>query len=87
MTRSVDGEPEPAAVLDVKGLHCPLPLLKCKVALNRLVPGQVLHILATDPMASLDFQAFCARTGHELVQMSEESGVWEFFIRKAEMPN
>ncbi len=47
----------PDAVLDVQGLNCPLPLLKCKVALNRLVAGQVLHILATDPMASLDFQA------------------------------
>jgi len=46
-----------------QGLNCPLPLLECKVPLNRLAAGQVLHILATDPMASLDFQAFCARTG------------------------
>ena len=81
-----DHEPTPAKVLDVKGLNCPLPLLKCKVALNRLAAGQVLHILATDPMASLDFQAFCARTGHELVHMSEQSGVWEFLIRKTSMP-
>jgi tRNA 2-thiouridine synthesizing protein A len=76
----------PAAVLDVKGLNCPLPLLKCKVALNRLAPGQVLQVLATDPLASLDFQAFCARTGHELIAMSEQVGVWEFWIRKTMLP-
>lgn len=71
------------ALLDVQGCECPLPLLKTKVALNRLEPGQILRILATDPMAVVDLRAFCARTGHELLRWSEQEAVWEFHIRKA----
>ncbi|MGH8509904.1 MAG: sulfurtransferase TusA family protein, partial [Gammaproteobacteria bacterium] len=47
------------AVLDVTGLKCPLPLLKTKVELNRIQPGQILRVLATDPMAVVDLRAFC----------------------------
>lgn len=71
-----------SAVLDVKGLKCPLPLLKTKVALNRLQPGQILRVLATDPMAAVDLRAFCARSGHEMLSWAERRQVWEFFIRK-----
>ena len=71
-------------VLDVKGLNCPLPILKTKVAINRMTPGQVLHVLATDPLAVIDFRAFCARTGHELLRLVDDPEVCEFYIRKAE---
>ena len=70
-------------VLDASGLNCPLPILKTKVELNRMQSGQVLHVLATDPMASVDFRAFCLRTDHELVHWSETDTQSEFFIRKA----
>lgn len=76
--------PEPDRVLDVTGLDCPLPILKTKLALRDLAPGQVLHVLATDPMAVVDFRAFCARTGHELLHMDRgEAGVLHFYIRHA----
>jgi tRNA 2-thiouridine synthesizing protein A len=70
-------------VLDVTGLECPLPILKTKVALAKMQPGEVLHVLATDPLAPLDFRAFCARTRHELIQLIETGERAEFFIRKA----
>ncbi len=76
-------EGPPDSLLDVRGLQCPLPLLKTKVALNRLEPGQVLRVLATDPMAVVDLRAFCARTGHGMVRWSESGPVWEIEIRKA----
>ena len=69
-------------ILDVTGLECPLPILKTKVALAKMQPGEVLHVLATDPLAPLDFHAFCARTRHELVQLIEAGERTEFFIRK-----
>lgn len=72
--------------LDAKGLNCPLPVLKTKVLLNRMKPGQVLYVEATDPHAVIDFEAYCARTGHELVRMNEGGGVLEFFIRRAAEP-
>ena len=40
------------------------------------------YILATDPGAVADFQAFCRTTGNELVEHSEEGGVYRFLIRK-----
>lgn len=73
-------------ILDVKGLDCPLPILRTKVVLLQIRPGEVLKILATDPHAVVDFRAFCAQTGHELIRITESDGVFEFMIRKAEDP-
>lgn len=73
--------------LDAKGLNCPLPVLKAKLALNRMRAGQVLHVTATDPHSTIDFKAYCARTGHEIIQISETDGIIEFYIRRASNPN
>ena len=73
--------------LDAKGLNCPLPVLKAKLALNRMQAGEILHVEATDPHSIIDFQAYCARTGHEIIQSTETDGVIEFFIRRAINPN
>lgn len=69
-------------VLDVKGLSCPLPILRTKMALANLKPGQVVRVMATDPHSVVDFQAFCARTGHELLEVVEGPEVIEFFVRQ-----
>jgi tRNA 2-thiouridine synthesizing protein A len=68
-------------VLDMKGLNCPLPILRTKMALSALKPGQVVHVLATDPHSVVDFKAFCARTGHQLIELVEGPEVFEFFLR------
>ncbi len=71
--------------LDAKGLNCPLPILKTKVLLNRMQPGQVLYVEATDPHSVVDFEAYCARTGHELIHnVEDEDGVYAFYIRRIE---
>ena len=49
--------------LDVKGLNCPLPILRAKKALTDMESGQVLRVVATDPGAVKDFAAFCKHTG------------------------
>jgi len=59
-------------VLDASGLSCPLPILKTKKALNELVSGQVLKIIATDPGAVKDMHAFSNQTGHSLLSADEE---------------
>lgn len=83
MTATTDSPPVADSVLDVTGLDCPLPILKTKVALRGVAPGQVLHVRATDPLAVLDLRAFCARTGHELLHLGKTGEVLEFFIRRA----
>ncbi len=70
--------------LDVKGLNCPLPILKTKVLLNRIKAGEVIHVTATDPHSVVDFRAFCARTAHELVELIEAKEIFEFYIRRAD---
>ena len=68
-------------LLDAKGLNCPLPILKARKALKDVPAGEVLEILATDPGAVADFQAFCRQTGNELVEHSQEDDVYRFLIK------
>jgi tRNA 2-thiouridine synthesizing protein A len=60
-------------VLDAKGLKCPLPILRARKAMKALRRGDVLVVLATDPSAGPDFEAFCRMTGHRLVAARQES--------------
>jgi tRNA 2-thiouridine synthesizing protein A len=68
--------------LDAKGLNCPLPILKAKKALKEVPDGGTLEILATDPGSIADFEAFCRTTGNEMLEHSEEGGVYRFLLRK-----
>lgn len=68
--------------LDVKGLNCPLPILRTKKALAEMESGQVLHVLATDPGSVKDFAAFARQTGNELIEQKQEDKVFEFFLRR-----
>ena len=77
------GSPPSDCTLDAKGLDCPLPILKTKVALSRMKAGEVLHVAATDPHSVIDFKAFCARTPHELVHHEEHGDLFEFWVRNA----
>ena len=67
--------------LDVRGLNCPLPILRAKKVLGDLSAGQVLKVMATDPGSVKDFQAFCKQTGHELVSHSEANREFTFFMK------
>ncbi len=73
--------------LDAKGLHCPLPILKTKVLLNKMEPGKTLLVEATDPHSQVDFEAYCARTGHKIIESTlSDSGVYQFSIKRANNP-
>ena len=78
---------EAITVLDVKGLKCPMPLLKAKKALNELTPGALLKVVATDPGSERDFQTFSAQSGHLLLEFEktevEPTGaVFTYLLRK-----
>ncbi len=68
--------------LDVKGLNCPLPILRTKKALAEMQSGQVLRVLATDPGSVKDFQAFARQTGNELIGSSEDGSVYEYLLKR-----
>ena len=69
-------------LLDVKGLNCPLPVLKANRVLRSMQPGEKLRVLATDRASVSDFRAYCRESGHALVSFGEEAGVFSFTIRR-----
>ena len=69
-------------LLDVRGLICPLPVLKANKALRILPSGALLRVLATDPASAQDFPAFCAEAGHHLLTTSETNGELAFLLKK-----
>ncbi|MCP5269267.1 MAG: sulfurtransferase TusA family protein [Zoogloeaceae bacterium] len=68
--------------LDVKGLNCPLPILRTKKALSEMPSGQILRVLATDPGAVKDFEAFARQTGNALIASGQTDHVFEFLLRR-----
>lgn len=74
--------PLPDKLLDVRGLACPLPILKASKAMKDVPVGGTLEVLATDPGAKGDFDAFCERGRHDLLEQSAAGGVLRFLIRR-----
>jgi tRNA 2-thiouridine synthesizing protein A len=72
-----------ALTLDLKGLSCPMPIAKTAQAMRTVAPGDLVEALATDPGSVPDFTAWCRSTGNELVEQTEDGGVFRFVIRKA----
>lgn len=66
--------------LDTSGLRCPMPLLKTKLELNGMSPGDKLEVIATDSGSARDIPAFLELSRHRLVDSSEEKGQYRFVI-------
>lgn len=69
-------------VLDVKGLACPMPIIKIKKSVKDMGAGEVLEIEATDKGLVADLAAWSKSGGHELMNQQESNGVFTFMIRK-----
>jgi len=69
-------------VLDLKGMTCPLPVLRTNRALRGMAPGDRVSVTTTDRASVQDFQIYCRESGHALLSWSENSGVFHFAIRK-----
>lgn len=68
--------------LDVKGLVCPVPVLKTKQFIAKMESGQILEIFATDPASKEDIPAWANRAGHELIELIEDNDHLKFYLRK-----
>ena len=66
--------------LDACGLNCPLPILRAKKSLSSMETGQVLHVVATDPGAIKDFEAFSNQTGNKLKIIKKNLLVLKFLL-------
>jgi tRNA 2-thiouridine synthesizing protein A len=70
-------------VLDARGFNCPIPVLKTRKALAGMDVGEQITVTATDPASYIDIPHFCNTTGNDLVESSEEDGVFTYVIQKA----
>ena len=68
--------------LDAKGLACPMPIVKTKKAMNDLVDGQILEVIATDKGSKADLAAWANTVGHQYIGTVEENDVMMHYIRK-----
>jgi tRNA 2-thiouridine synthesizing protein A len=68
--------------LDLKGLKCPLPVLKTRKALKALTAGDRLEVLCTDPLSVIDIPNLIRETGDrvEIVERADKRIV--FMIEK-----
>ena len=72
--------------LDAKGLNCPLPILKAKLILNKMKTGEVLKVEATDPHATIDFKAYCARSAHLILKLENVKNIITIYIECNRLP-
>ncbi|MFO0753147.1 MAG: sulfurtransferase TusA family protein [Thermodesulfovibrionales bacterium] len=71
-----------AMSINTSGLACPMPVVNTKKAIQKLQPGQVLEVIATDNTSRSDIPVLLKKLGHELLSMNEQDGVITFLIRK-----
>lgn len=71
-----------ATLYDLKGLKCPLPVLKTRRRLTSMQSGEELTIETTDPMAVIDVPHLCNEDGHQLVETTKLDNGHRFRIRK-----
>jgi tRNA 2-thiouridine synthesizing protein A len=74
-----------ATTLDLKGLSCPMPIIKTAKAMKALAPGELLEAFATDPGSVPDFKAWAKATGNPLVESIQEGAVFHFILKKKEI--
>jgi tRNA 2-thiouridine synthesizing protein A len=69
-------------IVDLKGLNCPMPVLKTKKALQGAAAGTIMQIEITDSGSKNDMPALLKRSGDELLDLKEDGGVYTFIIKK-----
>ncbi|MBL4785317.1 MAG: sulfurtransferase TusA family protein [Cohaesibacteraceae bacterium] len=68
--------------VDLRGLKCPLPVLKTRKALTRIARGEILRVYSNDPMAGIDIPHFCSESAHQLISQTQaDDGTLIFEIK------
>jgi tRNA 2-thiouridine synthesizing protein A len=71
----------PDGVYDLRGLNCPLPVLKIRKRLSETEAGTMLVVETTDPIAVIDVPHFCKEYGHTMLACDKVEGGHRFTIR------
>ena len=69
-------------VMDLKGLACPMPVVKVSKGIKEVEVGQVIEAVTTDPGSLADFPAWARTSGNEILKTDQEGGVIKFYIKR-----
>jgi tRNA 2-thiouridine synthesizing protein A len=69
-------------LIDLRGLKCPLPVLRTRKALIACASDEILVVQCTDPLAAIDIPNLLGQTGDVLEETRHQEGVTTFRIRK-----
>ena len=69
-------------VMDLKGLPCPMPVVKVSKGIKEVEIGQVVEALTSDPGALADFPAWARTSGNEILKTEQSDGVITFYIKR-----
>lgn len=85
MTEMTEPNPTtpPSLVLDLKGLVCPIPVVKIAGAIKQVDVGGVIEAEATDPGVMADIPAWCRSTGHELLDIDRNGTTFVFHVMRS----
>lgn len=72
----------PSKLLDVKGLPCPMPVVKMSQEIGSVGVGEVIEVHTTDPGSLADFPAWAQTTGNEILETEQEDGVIRIFVKR-----
>ncbi len=68
--------------LDLKGLNCPLPILRIKQTLSRMNGGDVVKVVGTEPGTEREVHVLCKQEGHDLLEFKQTKREYIYLIRK-----
>lgn len=69
--------------LDLRGLNCPIPVMRMKKKMMSMASGQTLHVLASDPGSVPDFKAYVKSSGDALLESKKDAeGNFEFLLKR-----
>lgn len=68
--------------MDLKGMPCPLPVVKVSQKMKTMQIGQILVAETTDPGAHADFPAWAKTSGNEIIKVDKEESASKFYIKK-----
>ena len=71
-----------AKVMDLKGLACPMPVVKVSKGIKEVEMGQIIEAITSDPGFLTDFPAWAKTSGNEIVKTDQESDVIKFYIKR-----
>ena len=69
-------------VMDLKGLPCPMPVVKVSQGINDIEVGQVIEAISTDPGSLADFPAWARTSGNEILKTDQKDGEIRFYIKR-----